>query len=488
MRRRGTVAAMGLAALVVVLGVARGLASVTGGARPAGEPQLQALRPISAGALEAVADAPRYELDAVLADSLDHVGGTVTVRMENRAAGPIDSVTFRAYANADTVYAGRMEVSGIEVDGRAAERETGPDPTTFDVVLPESLPPGRRAEIRMAFRTEIPAALHGYGILAYTRGDVRLAGWHPMLAPQTPDGWLAPRVPTAGDGMVAEAALFHVTFEAPETMTVITTGSEVGHRTADARTAWEFVSGPAREFTVVASDRLQRHHVRVDDVVVYFYSRPAGAVHTSARQVLAVADAAMQVFQRRFGPYPYRELDIVETDVTIGGYEFPGLVLVDAGDRRRGSPATLRYLVAHELAHQWWYGVVGSDSVGEPWLDEALASYTAAMMLRERFGDELLPLWRNRSRPGRPPHVDAPATAFGSWNPYRDAVYLQGAVFLDDLRNAIGQDAFDALLNDWLDAQRFRIATAAEFRAILVDRAGDALPPLEAAWFGGRID
>src|SRR5207248_3238311 len=107
---------------------------------------------------------------------------------------------------------------------------------------------------------------------------------------------------------------------------------------------------------------------------------------------LDFAAAALRVFEARFGPYPYRYLDVVEAPIVggAGGVEFSGLVTVASMFYRPPSADTsvigklmagmggaqgsiLEFTVAHEVAHQYWHGLVGSDSRQEPYLDESLA-------------------------------------------------------------------------------------------------------------------
>lgn len=93
---------------------------------------------------------------------------------------------------------------------------------------------------------------------------------------------------------------------------------------------------------------------------------------------LKAAIDAVNAFCDAWGEYPYDTLDVVQTPYNAGGMEYPGLVriaemyadLIGAeGDE------SLRLDVAHEVAHEWFYAVVGNDQYREAWLDESFAVY-----------------------------------------------------------------------------------------------------------------
>ena len=95
-----------------------------------------------------------------------------------------------------------------------------------------------------------------------------------------------------------------------------------------------------------------------------------------------------------FGAYGWPDLQIVLTrDVGIA-MEHTALIMTPPTD----------YVVTHELAHEWWYALIGDDQARDPWLDEAFASYS-----EEAAGAQSFPWCR---RPGEAPRVVTRSTAF----------------------------------------------------------------------------
>jgi len=107
-------------------------------------------------------------------------------------------------------------------------------------------------------------------------------------------------------------------------------------------------------------------------------------------EILAYATQALATYNDLFGPYPYTELDVVEVPSTVG-FEFPELVLI--GSEFFDDPAhassrvgAVELLVAHEVAHQWWYGLVGNNHHQHAFLDEGLAEYASFLYFEREHG------------------------------------------------------------------------------------------------------
>jgi aminopeptidase N len=143
--------------------------------------------------------------------------------------------------------------------------------------------------------------------------------------------------------------------------------------------------------------------------------------------------------------------------------EYPELVLTPA------DPAA----IAHELAHQWFYSIVGDDQYREPWLDESFAEFTASRLPRDQVPNRL----RNCRLP------DADDTPLGASmarvtrgvDRYVRVVYIGGACTLRALQRALGAARFDAFMRRLVATHRDGVETTAEFvAAIRAAAPGDA--------------
>ena len=154
-------------------------------------------------------------------------------------------------------------------------------------------------------------------------------------------------------------------------------------------------------------------------------------------------DAAARAFrglQERLGDYPYPTFHVVQS---AGGFgmESPQLIWIPTGV----ASSNLRYLVTHETAHQWFYGLVGNDQARQPFADEAAADFVARDLLGIRRA--------SHCSTGR---LDLDIYHYSDAC-YYERVYIQGGNLLDRARVKMGSAAFWPALRGYLAANRHRL-------------------------------
>jgi aminopeptidase N len=203
---------------------------------------------------------------------------------------------------------------------------------------------------------------------------------------------------------------------------------------------------------------------QVGDVTVYSYF--FAFYDVSGRALLQTTVEALQVFNEKFGPYHHKTLTAVQGDFN-DGMEFSGFYFIsrDYLNLYRGDPKNyLVIIAAHETAHQWWYDSVGNNQALEPWLDEALATYSERIYYETVHPDMVKWWWDYRYFEFREPgFVDTQIYDGGGQRPYWDKVYLTGARFLEDLRERVGDEIFFAFLKDYYTKFEGKRATTADF-------------------------
>ncbi|MBI2845772.1 MAG: M1 family metallopeptidase [Chloroflexi bacterium] len=441
------------------------------------------LIPESREDLASLSTVPRYLLNVdVDWDSLSFQGEE-KIWLVNNEDLALDEIYIRLYPNGHRIYGnGSLTVRGVRVSGQEQNFEEEVEGSALRVALQQPLEIGEAIEIELSFEGQVPQDPDAYGIYNFTQGIMVLADWYPILAVYDQEGWNLDPVYGWGDAVYSDVALYQVTVTVPQNLEVIATGSLAQTEEQAGKTSYTFLSGPAREFTMVLSNALQTASREVGETTVYshFLTTDSAAGQVALEHVAA----SLAFFNDHFGVYPYRELDILIVPMEgAGGMEYPGLILIDE------EAATAR-VIAHEAAHQWWYGVVGNDVLEEPWVDEALATFSSLLYLEEALGraayNEGLAVYRFRYEDASdldPGHlITDPVSAFPGGAGYFGFVYGQGALFYNELRRLIGDEPLYTALQNYYTDFKYGIATGDDLLAYLEDYSNRELDALYEEW------
>jgi hypothetical protein len=420
--------------------------------------------------------------------------GQQEVIFPNRTGGNLDEIVFRLYPNLPQ-YSGLMGIGRVWLDGQPKITFLRADGTSLVIPLDQPLPPQASVAISLTFEVQIPHQPKGYVLFGHSHGVWSLPDAYPLLAVH--DGslesagpeltWHEDLAPPFGDAVFADAALYDVTLTVPATMTVATTGSVISDvARGDGRREVRVADGPLREFTWLASADYAVAETTACGARVRSYYLPGD--EAAGQAALNTAAAALRVYADTFGPYPFAELVIAEAPLRHYGMEYPGLNLI-GWDLYRERRSELEDRVVHELAHQWWYAQVGNDQVRTPWLDEGLAEHSTSIYYRDVFGEErantlvqqrwLVP-YQAAVENGYDAVVNQPTAAFD--REYEVIVYGKGALFFEALRERLGEDLFRAVLREYVDQYRWRIATPDGFLRLAQSVSGQGLEDLYDHW------
>lgn len=438
-----------------------------------------------------------YDLTLVLDLEADGYSGAARITYTNRTGGELGEVVLRTYPNAERIYAGRLEISAAAVNGEVVDPQAFlPDRTAVRLPLVDTLADGDSATIELEFGGQFTrnfGEFGAYGVFNYVSAEevLTLANWYPMVAPWRDGEWDADPVIGIGDAVVSETALYKVNVTAPAGWQVITTGSSILQEQINGQTRETFVSGPARDFVLSASPNFVLREAHADGVLIRHWGLEEGEERWD--EALQATVDALALFNQRFGPYPYEELDVVQVPLQIAaGVEYPGVFLIEDSqyEINTESPFFLGIVISHEAAHQWWYGVVGNDVLDDPWQDEALATFSSLLYQQEHQPDiypGTLRFYRARvSELGTAPNdaaVDQPLEAFRRRPElYSPVVYTKGALFFVELRERLGDEAFFGALQSYYSANKFQIAQPSELLSAFESVCSCELDEFFAEW------
>ncbi|MCX6018522.1 MAG: M1 family aminopeptidase, partial [Chloroflexi bacterium] len=210
-----------------------------------------------------------------------------------------------------------------------------------------------------------------------------------------------------------------------------------------------------------------------------------------ASNVLFTAARAVELFTKLYGPYPYKTLRIVETG-RQQGQEYSGMVgigsIIYNGYPGRGSRHDLIATVVHEISHQWWFNVVGSDQIRTPWLDESFARMSELRFYQE-FYDKDSDWWFTHYILSRNPtgSIDLSLAEYGDSSTYISAVYQRGLLFLNEVRKKLGRQRFDEMLRDYYTSQEYSITSEDAFFAALARHSNEDFRPLVRDYFAKPV-
>lgn len=344
----------------------------------------------------------------------------------------------------------------------------------LEVPLASPLAPDALIRVAMRYTLALPAAVQEDPndarprIFGFTPTQTNLTNWYPFIVPYINGEWVLHDPWYYGEHLVYEAADFDVTltFTDPANPPVVASsgfpepGADSTRYTLTAGRAFAF--SMSREFKVATQ--------QFGDVTVSSYYFPFN--ENGGRAALDTAGKALQIFSERFGPYTHRSLAVVMADFD-DGMEFSAFFYLSRGfyNLYTNSTDMVNYLIfvaAHETAHQWWFDMVASDQALQPWVDEALCTYSERLFYESAYPDLVSKWWAYRVDFFQPQgFVDIPVYEGQGFRPYTNAVYFRGAHFLEDLRARLGDDIFFTFLRDYLSAKRGGIATAADFFSML---------------------
>jgi hypothetical protein len=338
---------------------------------------------------------------------------------------------------------GRMRDLAVSVDGARVRATVSSQ--TIKVPLGRTVPDGGSFDVRVSYRAWLRPGTGGHDFLFTSASRIASAmRWIP---------WVSRRVPyqTArhGDPFVTVVSpRVRVTLDSDVPVRWATSGRHVSSdglaKTYLAEDVRDFNFTAARDYKLRTGTALGgRVKIRV-----LTRTLPAGTLLTWAKR-------SLERYSDRIGRYPYPTYVVAESSRGAIAMESPALTWIPAGTASYQLP----FLVAHETAHQWFYGVVGNDQTQDPFFDEAMAETLARSWMgfrASRCATSALDLSIYQYSPSC----------------YYEQVYIQGSNFLNQLRKDMGRTRFWNVVRAFWHAHRFENVTTKQLLQAFRREAG----------------
>ena len=372
-----------------------------------------------------------------------------------------------------------------------------PHPSYNDVVklmLPQPLLPGKTVNISTPFHVQLPTY---YSRSGYDGHEFMICQWYPKPAVYDRKGWHP--MPYLDEGeFYSEYGSFTVNITAPSNYVVgatgqLQTGDELErYRTAGAANyrahktvaAYQPPAGPvktlqfraenvhdfawftSRDFAI-QYDTLQLPNNKAVDVFAYYHPH----TRTPWNNSVSFIKGAVSHYSSWVGEYPYPVVSAVEgpANRSSGGMEYPMITLITSPD---ASDESLDAVIAHEVGHNWFYGMLGSNERDHPWMDEGVNSYFEFRYEAEKYRGnmlfgKMLPREMKNLEVAEFQHrvygglsylpfdkpIESASTDFDNTDDYGLVVYVKTAVWMYSLETGLGRDTVDKCIqhyfSDW---------------------------------------
>lgn len=463
--------------------------------------------------LKASKEASTYTISAIYNDDTKSLFASQTVDYKNTSNDTLNNVSFHLYPNAFRENAkykpvgaltsgeaypngesyGSIQIKNVKVNNKETTFEIGGSDNDILVVpITTQLFPNSRATISLEFDLTLPNIRHRLG---YTEHYINLGNFYPIACVYEDGAFNTAPYSYNGDPFYSDIANYNVALTCDQNFVVASSGEKKATSTKDGKTTHNFSALAIRDFAMVLSKDFNTLSSKVGATTINYYSvkdeKPENSLETCVKSV--------KTFNNLFGDYPYKNLDVVETSFVHGGMEFSNIVYISDS---LSSYEEYTNVIVHEIAHQWWYGVVGDNQNVNGWIDEGLAEYSCILFYEsnpqynttrekivtddlksyvlfvEVYGD----LFENFDT-----SMTRALTEYKTEPEYTYMAYVKSVLMLDNIRNIIGDTKFKKALKEFYRDNALQFATRETFILAFENASNMPLRSIIDSWLDGKI-
>lgn len=503
-----------------------------------------------------------YNITVTLNDTDNTLTGFEKIEYTNNSPDTLIYIWFHiwpnAYKNNSTAFCNQLLVNGSTSFYFSKEADRGyidqldfkvnnitaaveKDAHNIDIIkilLPVPLVPGNSINITTPFHEKLPYNISRGGHVGQT---YQVTQWYPKPAVYDSQGWHPMPYLDQGE-FYSEYGNFNVSITVPGNYTVaasgdLTTESELKRLKQTGRQApleqnnytqfktlaaatkklpalMEDIVPPSSATTKTLHYTLNNAHdfawfagklflvqydtLHVDGNVidVFSYYNPRQA--TEWKNSIAFIKDAVKFYSARVGVYPYKEVSAVAgaNGVNSDGMEYPTITLITTGADEHNLDAT----IAHEVGHNWFYGVLGTNERDHAWMDEGINNYYQKIYEGQKYGfynglhvdGKFMQPRVPRDATGvaissmehikRSQPIDTTAAAYTSLS-YLLMVYEKTGLWLQALQAKLGKPAFDKAMQHYYTTWQFKHPNPSDFKQSIEESSSKNIDSLYAALY-----
>lgn len=357
----------------------------------------------------------------------------------------LKSSEMRRYAFKQGVKKGYIDILQVTVKGESVPFKQNGE--ILRVGPQKDLFPQGMNSVKISFRIKIPYISDRSG---GNSDGVWLGNWLPTLSADA-----VRYTPTEiGDPFVNISSTYETEFTVPREYSLVLSNTYSIEDKGNSR-VYKSRLERIRDLPIFLNRSYKHASVKEGEIQIHYYyrsaSRPPGEVLDATRKSLVF-------FRDYVGEYPWKQLNIVENDMYLNGMEYSTLLLLSSKAIKSGPEE----IIFHEVGHQWFYNIIGSDQYNAAFIDEGLVEFLSSYILKRKmpqFHDQIVGL--NKS-----------LTEFGSWPKYREIHYQNGRKLFESIYVLLGKTEFENFIKEYYDKYEFSIVTSGEFREFLEEKIG----------------
>lgn len=392
------------------------------------------------------------------------------LRSDKMTAGSYGSMTITSIKSVDGMnLLPRMQITQPD-DGNTNDK------TVMKLRLPDPVAPKGDITLQISFTVKLP---HAFARMGYAKEFVMAGQWFPKIAAyetvgtrgRTVEGWNIHQY-HGNSEFYSDFSIYSVKIQVPTGYTVAATGfpTKPAHQ-QDKTTTYQFYADDVHDFAWAASPNFVYAEeafstANVPGVKIKLYLDPQ---HKDLKdRYFHAAKSALANYSKWYGAYPYSTLSIVVPPADgggAGGMEYPTLVTAFAADSE-DPDYELERVVVHEIAHQYWYGMVATNEFEEAWLDEGFASYSEDKLMEQEYGVEPnLPL--ESSYMTSPAPLKLYAWKYNNHHHYAENVYTRAKLVLLGIEKEIGTKQMSKVIRTYFQKWKFKHPSTSDFQKVL---------------------
>ncbi len=364
---------------------------------------------------------------------------------------------------------GYQRIISLKMNGRP--QNFNMQETILEVKLDKPILPKSKVVFEMEFEAQVPLQIRRSGRdNPTTKVRYSMSQWYPKMCEYDYEGWHpTPYIAREFYGVWGD---FDVSISIDKKYILGGTGylqnaDQIGYGYEDAgvkvnrpagdKLTWRFIAPNVHDFMWAADPEFIHKTKKIRDSLTFhvLYKTTTGTA-AEWEGLLNLAQRAFPYIENTFGVYLYKQFSFIQGG--DGGMEYPMATLLSAPNG-----------AMHELLHSWYYGLLGTNELVYPWMDEGFAQYAGARVwayLNNNTGfaqSDNYNGYFNLVRSSKEEPLTTPADHFNTNFASESAAYYKGAVFLEQLGYIVGAPVRDKILLEYYKQWRFKHPNAADF-------------------------